>query len=90
MQKKELYAKLDELLTELKTLKSDDETCKQKTSELLILITETLENTDNFSGKHRLHLLKKLTNAAEHFETSHPTVTAVIDNIVNILSNLGI
>lgn len=75
-----LKQSLEELRDELKRVGTDDPKLKS-----------LQEKTDRAlkAGEH-LPLVEELKEATERFEARHPQLTAVMNNVMNSLSNLGI
>ncbi len=71
---------LEELRDELKRIQPDDPTLKT-------LQEKTARALD--AGEH-LPLVEDLKETTERFETLHPQLTAIINNVMNSLSNIGI
>jgi DNA repair ATPase RecN len=77
-----LKQNLEELQTELKKIGSENPNLKKLSGE----VDHALEQTGEVSRT----LVHALQYAAEEFETKHPQLTAVINNVMTSLSNIGI
>ena len=49
-----------------------------------------LEREDNKITEKHTSLSEQLKESTEHFEASHPELTAIMNNVINFLNNLGI
>ncbi|QHI69078.1 DUF4404 family protein [Tichowtungia aerotolerans] len=73
---------LEELQNELKKIGSENPVLKKLGGD----VDAALEQTGEVSRT----LAHSLQHAAEEFETHHPQLTAIINNIMTSLSNIGI
>lgn len=73
---------LQELQEELKQIDSEDPKLRKLAGEL----DDVLDKTGDVSRA----LYHSLQSTAEEFEARHPQLTAIINNIMTSLSNLGI
>lgn len=72
---------LEELQDELKQIGGDD----PKLQKLAENVQHALDESND-----DLPLVEDLKEATELFETRHPQLTAIINNVMNSLSNIGI
>ena len=81
---------LEQLHDELERVESMDE----KGDELLRHLNADIRNLLKRSGKGKGQLdesvLERLEDAIDHFEVTHPTLTAMLSELMTILSNAGI
>ncbi|MGI9591985.1 MAG: DUF4404 family protein [Myxococcota bacterium] len=61
-----------------------------KTRELLAGLAEEIEQVIERSGGAEHTLGERLRAATERFEESHPSLTAVVGRLADMLSNVGI
>lgn len=80
---------LYELHTELEKLKAKDPDLHKRLEGLTEEITAMVENRSDADGSTEA-LRSNIQKTAEQFESEHPTVTAVLDRFVTLLSNMGI
>ncbi|MCK5676793.1 MAG: DUF4404 family protein [Verrucomicrobia bacterium] len=76
-----LQQSLEALHSELKQLGSDDPK--------LLKLAENVQTALD-ENSEELPLVDSLRDATETFELNHPQLTAVINNVMNSLSNIGI
>jgi len=90
MEKKELLKSLENLHRELKNTESVDESSKEKIAHLMDGLQQVLDHSGDNLSEHHHDLLESLQESVEHFEVSHPTLTKVMNNLINTLKNIGI
>ena len=83
----ELERHLAELQTELARTQSVDRESRELLEHVRRDIEAVLERSDE-SGRSSLR--ERLETAIEHFETSHPVLTATMGRVMDQLANLGI
>ncbi len=88
MPEKKIRDDIEKLRTEIKNLSADEDTPKEKLEILLQDIESGLET--EIQNKKQSELLAGLKEAVNHFETEHPRATAIINDIMVTLSNMGI
>ncbi len=88
MSENKLRDDIEKLRDEIKTLSTDEDISKEKLENLLQEIESGLE-TDSQNNRQP-ELLAGLKESVGHFETEHPRVTAIINDIMVTLSNMGI
>ena len=81
-----LARELDKQLAERKSLAPKD---RQILEDLRSDIQNLLDVSD-LSTERNADIVDKLRSATEHFEGSHPTLTVVMSQVINTLSNMGI
>ena len=85
---KQLKASLDKLRSEIEALKVSDRESKQRLETLVRDLEETLDKPGD--TEHHKDVVRQLDDTIMHFEVSHPTVTAIMNDIMVKLSNMGI
>lgn len=88
MTENKLRDDIEKLRFEIKNLHADDHASKEKLQALLQEIEAGLESEEQ--EKQRTELLDRLKESVKHFETEHPRATAIINDIMVTLSNMGI
>jgi hypothetical protein len=88
MPEKQLRDDIEKLRNEIENLSADEGTPKEKLEVLLQDIESGLESEDQ--NKNQSELLAGLKESVNHFETEHPRATAIINDIMVTLSNMGI
>ena len=84
--KTKLSETLNALRKEIVRLHTDDAESKQRLEQLVQRLESKLDNPDDDS-----HFLQEgIKDAITHFEVSHPRVTAILNDIMMTLSNMGI
>ena len=84
MNNHELERLLEKLHDEIEKVERVDETNIQLLRDLERDINDLLDRSDDAS------LLERLREGINRFEVSHPTLTAMLSEISNILNNAGI
>ena len=87
MDKQELQNILEQLKSELSMSQFDNATSEQELQDLITQIEQALL-TDEAAVKNALN--EPLNDAVLRFEGSHPQLTAILNDISSLLSNLGI
>ncbi|MDJ0850871.1 MAG: DUF4404 family protein [Myxococcota bacterium] len=87
MEKDRLREDLLRLREELDRSDSLDPDARARLAEIAADIESLLESEE--SGEHE-SLADRLRSAADHFEESHPTLTAAVGRIADALSAIGI
>ena len=88
MPENKLRDDIEKLRDEIKTLHAKEDISKEKLERLLQEIESGLET--EAQDKERSELLAGLKESVKHFETEHPRATAIINDIMVTLSNMGI
>ncbi len=79
---------IEKLRNEIENLSANEDISKEKLEMLLQDIEYGLETEEQ--NKNQSELLAGLKESVEHFETEHPRATAIINDIMVTLSNMGI
>lgn len=87
MKDKKLDQLLEQLHKEIEGIESVDEKGRELLRELSTDIRDLLERAE---GQQPDSILERLGQAMEHFEVTHPDLTAALSNLSTILSNAGI
>jgi hypothetical protein len=85
--KDKLEQLLKQLHKEMEGVDSMDEKGRELLRDLSVDIQALLERTE---GEQHAPILKRIERTIEHFEVSHPDLTAALSNLSAILSNAGI
>jgi len=88
MPEKILRDDIEKLRKEIESLSADEDASKEKLEQLLQDIESGLESEEQ--DKNQSELLAGLKESVNHFETEHPRATAIINDIMVTLSNMGI
>lgn len=81
-----LNQKISDLKKELEKLKFDDENEKKHINDLI----RDIENTNKESVEETNFIIDKIKTSIDRFETEHPRATAILNEIMVTLSNIGI
>jgi chaperonin cofactor prefoldin len=84
--KEKLSETLDSLRAEIDRLHTDDTESKERLEKLVQSLENKLENPDD-EGQS---LQEGIKDSITHFEVSHPRITAILNDIMMALSNMGI
>jgi hypothetical protein len=90
MSLEELHNDLDALKTELEKSDIGDSEELNKLNALTKDIQNVLEDPGELSFGHHRVLMLGIDDAIKNFEVSHPTLTGLLNNVVNSLNALGI
>ena len=86
MKTKKLHDDLERLRDEISHVATDDVETRKKLNQIISDLEAKLEKPDdNDDG-----LVKDIKEAIQHFETEHPRATAILNDIMVTLSNMGI
>ena len=88
MSENKLRDDIEKLRGEIKTLHADEDISKEKLENLLQEIESGLEA--EAQDEKQSELLAGLKESVGHFEAEHPRATAIINDIMVTLSNMGI
>ncbi len=87
----ELRQLLEELHQKIERTDSVDETGRELLSHLSVDIRNLLERTGHEKPLHGTRgEVGRLEESVRHFEVSHPSLTAALSQLLNILNNAGI
>lgn len=87
MTSRKLNSDLERLREEINHLAADDIDSRKRLNRLISELEAKLENPD--AGEDD-GLMNNLKDAIAHFETEHPRATAILNDIMVTLSNMGI
>jgi hypothetical protein len=88
---KRLYREsLTKLAKELKNSTFTDPHAQAVSGSLMDDIQKILEHPGEVTFLHHHNLMNNLKISIRHFEVSHPSLTGLMDNVINTLNNLGI
>lgn len=85
---KHLHESLKKLRSEIDALDTGDEEARQRLGKLIQDIEKTLEHPEDTGGDE--HLGEQLKTSILRFEVSHPRLAAIMNDIMEKLSNMGI
>lgn len=88
MSEQKLHEALLELKARIGELDLKDGEARQKLQTLVDNIQSRIDQPGSAEESHTL--LENLRDAVEHFEVEHPTLTAVLNDLMMTLSNMGI
>jgi len=89
MTDKNLTTLLEQLHTELDSTEAVDEKGRELLRDLNADIQELLKRSEG-EGSDDNSLLERWQTTIDHFEVTHPTLTATLSQMLNALSNAGI
>ena len=81
-----LNQKISDLKKELEKIKFDDESEKKHINDLI----KEIENANKESADETSFVIDKIKSSIDRFETEHPRATAILNDIMVTLSNIGI
>ena len=87
MTRRKLHNDLERLREEINHLAADDRESRKRLNHLINEVEAKLENPD--AGEDD-GLMNNLKDAISHFETEYPRATAILNDIMVTLSNMGI
>lgn len=82
-----LKEELEKLRSEVKELATDNIEASEK---LEALISELERGLEEPSDTEHTSIVEDMKEAISHFETEHPRATAILNDIMVTLSNMGI
>ena len=88
MAKQKLHEDLIKLRNEINNIAAEDTQSRDKVNRILSELEAQLENTDGEVQDEGV--LTSVREAIEQFETDHPRATAILNDIMVTLSNMGI
>ena len=83
-----LKDELEKLRSEVKGLATDNIEASAKLEALISELEQKLEEPSD--ADHHANLVENLKDAISQFETEHPLATAILNDIMVTLSNMGI
>jgi Domain of unknown function (DUF4404) len=90
MNDKELCRLLEKLHSEIEATKSVDEKEHALLRDLDVDIQELLERCEAEQVQTHPLTISRLEDAIEYMEVNHPTLTAMLSNMLNTLNNAGV
>ncbi len=88
MPREKLRKHLADLQSEINRLKENDTETREKLAGLTSEIEQMIANPDD--SEHKNALINNLQANIESFEIKHPDLTGVLNQIMVMLSNMGI
>ena len=88
MSEQKLHEALLELKARIEELDLNDAEARRKLQTLVENIQSRIDRPGDAEESHTL--VENLREAVEHFEVEHPTLTAVLNDLMMTLSNMGI
>ena len=79
---------LERLRTELDALARSDFSARDKLNSIINDIERRIQEPEDASAHHGL--IASIRDAIHHFEAAHPRATAILNDIMVTLSNMGI
>jgi chromosome segregation ATPase len=80
-----LHEKIASLKNEVEQLSVDNDTTKKHINDLI----QEIESLEDVTGKNE-DMIDKIKSSIDRFETEHPRATAILNDIMVTLSNMGI
>ena len=90
MASSELQGLLKKLKLEINNIKLADKSSIEMLNKMKKEIDTALERSEAEQDIEKSSLIEKLEKSVEHFEASHPELTAKMNNVINFLNNLGL
>ncbi len=88
MSDEQLRQSLEELRSELARLEAEEAQVRERLDTLISGIETQLDNPDD--ATHHQSLIQDFRQSISQFEVSHPTTTAILNQIMVTLGNMGI
>jgi cell division septum initiation protein DivIVA len=88
MTSQEIDKLLEQLKNEIEGIQPDDEKGQELLRELSEDIRDLLERAE--SKQPASSMMQRLETSIDHFEVTHPELTAALSSLFSILSNAGI
>jgi len=88
MTNKDLHQQLEELRAEIDRVARNDTAAKDRMNELLGEVEKTIDASSDQEIDD--NLMENLRETISQFETEHPRATAILNDIMVTLSNMGI
>lgn len=85
---KDLHQQLEQLRIEIENLARDDKEARARMNELLGEVERKIDAASDEEVDDSL--MENLREAVTQFETDHPRATAILNDIMVTLSNMGI
>jgi hypothetical protein len=90
MEHENIREKLEGLYTELKNTRSSDKQTEARLRSLSAEVKDAIDNLGDLRPEQHKGVLDRLRGAVQHFETSHPELTSVLNDVISSLANWGI
>ena len=88
MPNNKLHDELEKLRTEVNEITDTNDEAKQKLISLISDLEKKLSAPNDITHHH--NLMQNVKTVISHFETDHPRATAILNDIMVTLSNMGI
>lgn len=88
MSQQKLNDTLQELKAQIAGLKLDDAETQRKLQSLVDGLETKLRSPED--SEHHHNLVEEVRDTVQHFEVEHPRITAILNDLMMTLSNLGI
>ncbi|BBL72440.1 DUF4404 family protein [Methylogaea oryzae] len=88
MSQQKLNDVIHELKNQIASLEVSDAQAKQKLQSLVEGLEEKLRSPADAGHHHGL--VEEVRDSVEHFEVEHPRITAILNDLMMTLSNMGI
>ncbi len=88
MSQKDLEQLLDGLRVALRDFDADDQPARARLDALIVALERQIQAPDDATAS--ANLLANLPKAIEKFESEHPRLTAILNDLMVTLSGLGI
>ena len=85
MTKKKLKNQIEDLRAELNKVADSDPESRDRLNQLINELEDKLENPEDHPS-----LIDSIKESINHFEAEHPRATAIMNDIMVTLSNMGI
>lgn len=88
MSQQKLNDAIDELKAQIAALELGDTQAKEKLQSLVEGLEEKIRSPEDTTHHHSL--VEEVRDSVEHFEVEHPRLTAILNDLMMTLSNMGI
>ena len=88
MNKEDLHTTLERLRCELSTLGPEAGPVKDRVNSLVNDLEQQFQDLDN--PGHRATMRDRLATLIEQFESKHPSITGMLDQIMTTLASMGV
>jgi len=89
MKRKQIREPLQKLYDQLNNTHSSDKRTEERIQALKSDVRKALEEKGEFTPGEHQSVLASLRSSVEHFESSHPELTSVLNDVITTLSNWG-
>jgi len=90
MDDQELRKLLEQIQSEIKQTKSVDENGRERLRQLDSDIHDLLARSEGEQKQSQMSIIRRLDDSIDHFEVTHPNLTAMLSRMLDILNNAGI